>query len=167
MTDNIKTNKDQHNDVIENEPNFDGSFNLSRRTKDPLPVVTIRLRGVRKHRATTVDGLTCLWIIGATNRMIKIRHTKYYGHKMQSNKVEYSTAAGLYCTAYDVKGTFYIPEFSSSKIIEHRFHVDNYKGELGIGYNMVIGRDLMVHLGLTPDFNRQVLQGDCATVPMK
>ena len=32
---------------------------------------------------------------------------------------------------------------------------------------MIIGRDLMVKLGLTSDFKRQVLQWDCATVPMK
>ena len=32
---------------------------------------------------------------------------------------------------------------------------------------MIIGRDLMVQLGLTADFKRQVLQWDVATVHMK
>ena len=32
---------------------------------------------------------------------------------------------------------------------------------------MIIGRDLMVQLGLTADFKRQVLQWDGTTVPMK
>ena len=45
-----------------------------------------------------------------------------------------------------------MPEFSSSKIISHRFHVDNDKGELGIGYDMFIVRDLMLHLSLTANF---------------
>ena len=35
VTDNIKTNKDQHNYAIENEPTFDNSFNLSSGTKYP------------------------------------------------------------------------------------------------------------------------------------
>ena len=58
-------------------------------------------------------------------------------------------------------------EFSSRSIIPHRFHVDNNEGELGIGYDMIIGRNLMVQIGLSDDFKRQVLQRDGVTVPMK
>ena len=49
---------------------------------------------------------------------------------------------------------FVIPKFSSRNIFNHLFHVDNDKGESGIGYNMIIGRDLMVQLGLTTEFKR-------------
>ena len=77
---------------------------------------------------------------------------------MRSNKLEYSTAAGVYCTTYDIKVPFCVPEFSSSKIINHCFHVDNNKGESVIGYYIIIGCDLMVHKGLTSNFKRQVLQ---------
>ena len=86
---------------------------------------------------------------------------------MQYNKVEYSTASGVYCTTHDVKVPFCMPEFSSNKIIYHCFHVDNDKRESGIGCDMIIGRDLMVHLGLMANFRRQVLQWDGATVYMK
>ena len=58
-------------------------------------------------------------------------------------------------------------EFSSSKIIEHHFHVDNRKVESSIVYAMIIGSDLMVQLGLAANFNHQVLQWYDATVPMK
>ena len=51
--------------------------------------------------------------------------------------------------------------------MNHRFHVDNDEGESGIGYDVIIDRDLMVKLGLTSDFKRQVLQWDGATVQMK
>ena len=57
--------------------------------------------------------------------MINRNHTKYYEHKMRYEKVEYSTATGLYCTTYDVKVTFCMPEFSNSKIIGHRLHAVN------------------------------------------
>ena len=73
---------------------------------------------------------------------------------MRSNKVEYSPASGLYCTTHDVKVHFCMPEFSSIKIINHCFHADNDKGESGIGYNMIIVRDLTVQIGLTVDFKR-------------
>ena len=86
---------------------------------------------------------------------------------MRSNRVEYSTAAGMYFTTHDVKVTFCIPEYSGSKIFNHSFHVDNNEGESGIGYDMIIGRDLMVQLCLTAKFNCQVLQWDGAVVHMK
>ena len=73
----------------------------------------------------------------------------------------------MYCTTHNVKVPFCMPQFSSSKIINHRFYVDNYKGELGIVYDMIICSDLMVQLGLTGDFKRQFLQWDCATLHMK
>ena len=54
----------------------------------------------------------------------------------------------------------------SRRIINHRFHVHNDKGELGIGYGMIIGRAVMVQLVLTAEFKHQVLQWDGATVMM-
>ena len=56
------------------------------------------------------------------------------------------------------KFLFFVPEFSSSKIINHISHVDNDKVGSRIGYDMIIGRDLMVQLGLTAEFKRQVPQ---------
>ena len=59
VNDNIKTNKDQHNDAIYNETTFDtNSFNLSSETKYPISGVIVILRGGKKHKSTTVDGLT-------------------------------------------------------------------------------------------------------------
>ena len=86
---------------------------------------------------------------------------------MRYNKVEYITASGVYYTTHDVKVPFCIPQFSISKIFNHRFHIDNNKCESGIGYYMIIGRDLMVQLGLKGNFKRQVLQWHGATVYMK
>ena len=57
-------------------------------------------------------------------------------------------------------------EFSISNIINHQFHVDNDEGELGIGYVMIIGRDLMLQLGLAAYFKHKVLQWDGATIHM-
>ena len=56
MTDKINKNKNQHNDAIENDPEFDYIFSLSSGTKYPLPVVTVSLVGGKKQRATMVSG---------------------------------------------------------------------------------------------------------------
>ena len=92
LNENIRTNKDQLNEAIYNDPKFDtSSFNSSSGTRDPLPVVTVTLRGGKKHRETNVAGLTCLWGSGSTDRMISRKHTEYYEQKIQYNNVEYST----------------------------------------------------------------------------
>ena len=66
-----------------------------------------------------------------------------------------------------VKVTFCMPYFFSSNIIAHQFHVDNNKDKSGIGYAMIIGRALVVQLGLLYDFKHQVVQWDGVTVTMK
>ena len=60
-----------------------------------------------------------------------------------------------------------MPYVSSSKIILRQLHVDNNEGEYGIGYDMIIGHDLMDQLGLLDGFNNQVLQCYGATASMK
>ena len=47
---------------------------------------------------------------------------------MWYNKVEYSTAADVYCTTRDAKVLFCKLDISSSKINNHHFHIDNDKG---------------------------------------
>ena len=111
--------------------------------------------------------ITCLWYSGATNIMIKRRHTKPHNTEMCYNQVEYITAAEPYCTINDAKVPFFMPYFSSSKIISHRFNIDNNECESGISYDTIIGCDLMVHLGILSNFKCQYLQWDGSTVPMK
>ena len=41
-----------------------------------------------------------------------------------------------------------MPEFSSSKIISHRFHTDKNESESGIDYGIIIEYVLMLQLGL-------------------
>ena len=88
LTEKIKTNKDQLNYAIYNEPAFDNnSLNLSSGTRDPLPVLTVTLQEGKKHGEMNVSGLKYLWDSGATENTINRKHTKYYERKIRSNKV--------------------------------------------------------------------------------
>ena len=92
---------------------------------------------------------------------------KKYKVKLRANKVEYIMAADLYSTTNYMKVPFSMPDFSSRKIITYWFHVDNEGGYLKIGYDMIIGRDLMVQLCLKDKIELQILEWDDALVPMK
>ena len=43
---------------------------------------------------------------------------------------------------------FFVPEFSSSKVFSHEFHVNGDEVKYVNFYEMIIGRDPMVQLGL-------------------
>ena len=54
VKDNTNKNKNKNNDAIEYDPGFDSRFSLSSRTKDPLPLVTVRLREGKKQREAMI-----------------------------------------------------------------------------------------------------------------
>ena len=124
MSTNIKSN--QVNEVIGNELKFDISNSLANNpVKNPLPIVTVRLIGSKKSRHTLKSGIICFWDSEATGSMINSKHINPYKFKLRANKFNYITVSVPYTTTHDVKVPFSIPEFYSSKIITHQFHIDN------------------------------------------
>ena len=86
---------------------------------------------------------------------------------MRSNKLEYGTSKGPYCTTHDVKVPFSVPEFSITKIVLHQFHVDNDKDKSEMGHEIIIVGDLVVKLGLPDEFKLQFLQWGGINIIMK
>ena len=85
--------------------------------------------------------------------MINRKLINNYTSKLRDIKVEYSTYYGLYTTKHGVKVTFSMPYFPSRKNIMNSFHVDNSIGDGEIGYEIIIGCDLMVQLGPKAEFS--------------
>ena len=76
---NININNNQVNDAVNNKLEFDSSNSLSNNpVKDPLPIVTVILRGGKKSRKILNSDLICLWDIGSTDRMIKSNYINTY-----------------------------------------------------------------------------------------
>ena len=167
MDSNLKE-LNQLNDFMEHEQKFDSISELYIcKTMYPLPLATVSLWWGNSYRSTIVSGMTYIWDSGATNIMIKSKHNNIYERRIRSNKVKYSTDAGLYVTAHDVKLPFWMPEFSGSKIILHLFHVYIDEGNLVIFYSMIVVQELMEKLGLTDDFKIQVISWYNTLVPTK
>ena len=66
-----------------------------------------------------------------------------------------------------MKVPFIMPEFYSSKIITHCFQFHNTRGDAGIGYDMIICRELMVKLVLKAYYGYQILGWDDTVIYMK
>ena len=69
VTYNRKKNNIQHNDAIENEPNFDNKFSLYSGTKPPTSSCC-KTQGSKKQSETMVPILTRMWDSGAANSTI-------------------------------------------------------------------------------------------------
>ena len=132
----------------------------------PQPIVTIILRGGKTPERPFFSP-TYLWDGKSSNRVINKKHIKYYKSKSIYNKVEYSIATGLYCTTQCVKVHFIMPCFSIYKIITYHFHIDNEEDGTGIGYEMIIGHDIMVQLVMMTGFRFKVLSCVYYVVPTK
>ena len=90
--------------------------------------------------------------------MIKRKHIGTYWKNICYNKVEYSIYEGPYCKTINSKVPLCMSDLYNRNIILHLFHVDNTEVESCIVYYMIIGRELMVHLGLKYNSNSYVIQ---------
>ena len=93
----------------------------------------------------------------SVDEMIKSKNINPYKVNIRSNTAKWITAAVLYDITHDVKVPFSIPEFPSRKIVTHIFHIDNTGVDAGVRYDMIIGHELMIQLGLKAYFGIQTL----------
>ena len=49
----------------------------------------------------------------------------------------------------------------------HHFHVDNLRGDEGVVYDIIIGSDLILQLGMEADFGHQILEWYKTVLHMK
>ena len=91
-----------------------------------------------------------LYILLDTGSSNTILSNNYLEHvkSIKKSKSEYATAGGLFTTSKQGTLVFKLPEFSNSKDITWSMDMDNGKLE-ELGYDMIIGRDLLFSLGDT------------------
>jgi len=66
-------------------------------------------------------------------------------------------------TKWESKNYCSLSEFSKSKVVDWTFRVTDSKN---LGYDMIIGRDIMQTLGINLLFNEQTIQWEGAWIPM-
>ena len=81
----------------------------------------------------------------------------------KTQKQQWNTAAGKIHTNKLAKLMFNLPEFYESKIVQCWAHVFEAK----LNYDMIIGRDLMMQLGININFKNKTINWMDAEVPMR
>ena len=101
---------------------------------------------------------------GCSNSLLSDKYLPYI-KSLKKSRSHYATAGGPYKTSRQGTVTFKLPEFSSSKDISWQMDLDNGKLE-ELGYDMIIGRDLLQALKMVIDFEYQVIKWEGTSVPM-
>jgi len=82
-----------------------------------------------------------------------------------NKSTKWNTKAGIFETSKTCKIQFILPEFDQEKIIEWTMHVDDSTSDCN--YDMIVGTDLMLELGMNIDFDKRIMTWEGATVPLK
>jgi hypothetical protein len=101
---------------------------------------------------------------GASASLLLREHAKGLHIKASTKKHKWATAGGPVSTTDRAKSMFRLPELHMNKTITSKLHIT----DTGLGrYDMVIGRDLMIELGLDTLGSNQSIVWDDAAIPWR
>ena len=138
----------------------------SGKTRHATPTTFVNIRKGKQGRHIEWMGLFLLFDSGASESFVREKYVKHLKHKFVKCNDNYEIAGGTFTVDKEVKLRFSLPEFGSSKIITSKFKIDS-STDNGIGYDMIIGRDILSILGIDISFKDETVTWDHVTVPMK
>jgi hypothetical protein len=125
--------------------------------RHPIAFGILRTSTGKKRRTIRI-----LLDTGATGSFLTGKHTTKLRVKQTPEGV-WKTGNGTITTSKKVKAQFILPELYADRVIEHTFNVL----DTNIGYDMIIGTDLMSELGFTLNFSTHTIEWDEAYMPFK
>ena len=134
--------------------------------KDGTPVTLASVFDPKDQDTIIKEHLFVLIDSGASHSMAKASLFKKYKKSFfRKEKSSYKTAAGTFESRFNMSLTFKLDEFGGNTKIHHNFDLD--ENEDGIGYDMIIGRDLLNELNIDVRFSDKTIKWEDQLVPMK
>jgi transposase InsO family protein len=128
------------------------------------PVVPVVFARVCVDLTTgTYKDIKALVDSGASSSVVRknlVKNLRSYTH---DSPTRWTTAAGQVRTNHRANVTFMLPEFSDTKTVQWAMHV--FQND--INYDIIIGRDLLVEMGMIIDFNEKHIMWNDVAVPMR
>ena len=136
--------------------------NKKAKTYDLKPIVCVRFR--TREDKPEFKTLKCLIDSGASASLVAQKYaTRHSLERSKGRHTTWTTPAGDMKTTARCRCKFSLPEFHRDRVIEWKLHVTP---DLG-AYDMILGRDLLVGLGIVIDFGNNTLEWDSIVIPMK
>ena len=130
------------------------------------PVTFASLYDPLDHNKIIENNLIVLIDSGASHSMAKASLVMMYKTSFfRRSEASYKTAAGVFKSKFSMKLTITLDEFGGNIRIKHPFDLD--ENEEGIGYDMILGRDLLNELNIDVRFSDGTIKWEDQLVPMK
>ena len=156
----INKNINSMNDVLNRELK---STNNYQSVKEPTPVSYFT---VLKRTKVVQDGLYVLFDSGSSHSIVARSLVEQQQWKRLREPAGFDSCNGAFNLTYKSKVTLSLSELNSHRIIDWQCFIDDRdNGELG--YDMIIGRDLMTELGLILNFNEKKIIWDGIELEMR
>jgi hypothetical protein len=105
-----------------------------------------------KNRDGTVVSMRALLNTGTTSTIILREFVgKGRAHTNTKKRTKWKTLGGSFTTNYESLLDFKFPEISTSKVVTRQAHVDDKTSSQEAAYNIIMGMDLMVSIGIKVD----------------
>ena len=82
-------------------------------------------------------------------------------------RVKWHTQGGTFTTRQESLIDFKLPEFNNNKIVTWSCHVDDKTDPKSAQYDMILGMDLMIAIGLTVDCENKCIKWEGIDIPLK
>ena len=134
---------------------------IKKRKLDISPIVFLRFNTKTKGEAKIVT-LKALLDTGASATLVASKHVSKL--KLNDNTTTtWKTTGGNFLTGKTAKVQFTIPEMHQNRLVTKRVHVTN----ADMGYDMIIGMDLLTELGIDILNSNSSIKWDEAEIPMR
>ena len=134
--------------------------------KNSTPVTIANVYNLTDQTKIIKENLIVLLGSGALHSMVKASLVmKYKNSLFRRSEASYKTASGIVKSKYSMKLLVTLDEFGKGTKINHVFDLD--ENEDGIGYNMIIRRDLLNQLNIDIRFSDGTIKWEDQVVPMK
>ena len=142
------------------------SLDLISQNKNNTPITVASIYDPKDLSKTIHKEVVVLIDSGASHSMAKASLVmKYQKSFFKKSKASYKTAASTFTSKHSMELTITLDEFGRSTKIKHTFDLD--ESQNGIGYDMIIGRDLLNQLDLDMRFSDGTMKWEDQIVPMK
>ena len=135
------------------------SKNKTGSTLTPIVFAQIRTKLGKTPKFKTIK---CLLDSGSSSSLLAYEYAKKLGLKSE-NTTTWHTTAGDFNTNFKSKIDFSLPELHEKRIITKTMHITPNE----MGYDMIIGRDLLEDLGIDLKFSNHTISWDFAEIPMR
>ncbi len=140
--------------------------NKKTKTKHYSPVTLAHvITGLGRIKPSRIKLLRVLFDSGCSASIIRQEFVKKLRTKADPETI-WKTEAGSFTTTKKCQVEFTLPEFTKTKSVQWDLHVNSQPNKNG-RYDLIIGRDLMIELGININFQDSTLQWGEMKIPMK